>query len=72
MAFEILSEARRLSKQYGDEADDITLRVSPDVAQALRSSEASIFEEIEAHFKAPVRVKSDHELHQEQFDFAIL
>ena len=32
----------------------------------------AIFEEIEAHFTAPVRVKIDHELHQEQFDFAIL
>jgi ribonuclease G len=72
MAFEILSEARRLSKQYKNEADDITLRVSPEVAHALRSSEASIFEEIEAHFTAPVRVKVDHELHQEQFDFAII
>jgi ribonuclease G len=72
MAFEILSEARRLSKQYANEADDITLRVSPEVAHALRSSEAAIFEEIEAHFTAPVRVKIDHELHQEQFDFAIL
>ena len=55
-----------------NDADDITLRVSPEVAHALRSSEASIFEEIEAHFTAPVRVKVDHELHQEQFDFAII
>ena len=72
MAFEILSEARRISKQVGGQADDVTLRVSPDVAQALRTTEAAIFEEIEAHFTTPVRLKVDHELHQEQFDFAIL
>ena len=72
MAFEILSEARRISKQVGGQADDVTLRVSPDVAQAFRTTEAAIFEEIEAHFTTPVRLKVDHELHQEQFDFAIL
>ena len=44
MAFEILSEARRLSKQIGGRADDVTLRVSPEVAQALRTTEAPIFE----------------------------
>src|SRR5205085_9865187 len=43
VAFEILSEARRLSKQIGSTSDDITLRVSPEVAQALRTSEVSIF-----------------------------
>jgi ribonuclease G len=71
MSFEILSEARRLSKHIGA-ADDVTLRVSPEVAHALRSSEAAIFEEIEAYFNTPVRVKADPELHQEQFDFALL
>ncbi|HQR38358.1 MAG TPA: Rne/Rng family ribonuclease [Blastocatellia bacterium] len=72
VAFEILSEARRLSKHVGHEADDITLRVSPDVAQALRTTESSLLEEIEAHFSNPIRLKVDHELHQEQFDFAII
>ncbi|MCC6742914.1 MAG: Rne/Rng family ribonuclease [Acidobacteria bacterium] len=72
MAFEILTEARRISKHLDGQADDVTLRVSPGVAQALRSSESAIFEEIEAHFSSPVRLKVDHELHQEQFDFAIL
>jgi len=72
MSYEILAEARRLSKHAGSTAGDITLRVSPDVAQALRTSEAGVFEEIEAYFPVSVRVKIDHELHQEQFDFAII
>jgi ribonuclease G len=72
VAFEILSEARRISKQVGASVGDITLRVSPELAQALRTTEAPVFEEIEAHFPVPVRVKADRELNQEQYDFAIL
>lgn len=72
MAFEILSEARRLSKHIGGQADDITLRVSPEVAQSLRTTEAPIFEEVEAYFGTPIHLQVDPELHQEQFDFAIL
>lgn len=70
VCYEILSEARRLSK----EADDVrqtTLRIHPDVAKALRNSERTVFEEIEAYL-GNVDLTADPAVHQEQFDFAFI
>lgn len=70
VCYEILSEARRLSK----EADDVrqtTLRIHPDVAKALRNSERTVFEEIEAYL-GNVDLTADPTVHQEQFDFAFI
>jgi ribonuclease G len=70
VCYEILSEARRLSK-IQDDVRQTTLRVHPDVASALRSSEREVLEEIEAYLGA-VDVTSDAAVHQEQFDFAFI
>lgn len=71
MCFEILEQTKAISKQVGASAD-VMLRCSPDVAEAFRTSEKEVFEEIEAYFGGPVTIESDPNLHQEQFDFAIM
>ncbi len=47
------------------------LRVNPDVAKALRSSERDVLNEIEDYLGS-VDVNSDPGVHQEQFDFAFV
>lgn len=70
VCYELLSEARRLAKHM-DDVRQTTLRVHPDVAKALRSSEKEVFDEIEAYLGS-VDLNSDKTIHQEQFDFAFV
>jgi ribonuclease G len=71
MCFEILEQAKAISKQVMG-SSDVMLRVSPGVAEALRITDSEVLEEIEAHFGTPVTIEADPNLHQEQYDFAIL
>jgi len=70
VCYEILEEARRLSRSL-DDVRQTTLRVHPDVAIALRGSEREVLEEIEAYLGA-TDITSDKAIHQEQFDFAFI
>lgn len=70
VCYEILAEARRLSRTL-DDVRQTTLRVHPDVAVALRSSEKEVLQEIEDYLGS-VDVTSDKAIHQEQFDFAFI
>lgn len=70
VCYEILSEARRLSRHQED-VRQTTLRVHPDVASALRSSERSVLDEIEAHLGF-IDVSADPHIHQAQYDFAFV
>lgn len=70
ICYEILEEARRLSKNV-DDAKQTTLRVNPDVARALRESERDVLFEIEEYLGS-VDITSDVRVHQEQFDFAFV
>jgi ribonuclease G len=71
MCFEILEQAKAMSKQLAG-SSDVMLRVSPHVAESLRTSEREVMEEVEAHFGSPVTIEPDPNLHQEQFDFAVM
>ena len=71
MCFEILEQAKVMSKQLAG-ASDVMLRVSPHVAESLRTTEREVMEEVEAHFGNPVTIEPDPNLHQEQFDFAVM
>ena len=71
MCFEILEQAKAISKQV-TASNDVMLRVSPQVAEALRSTERAVYEEIEAYFNTPITLEADPNLHQEQFDFAVM
>lgn len=70
ICYEILSEARRLSKHL-DDVRQTTLRIHPDVAKALRNAERGVLEEIEAYL-GNVDISSDPTIHQAQFDFAFI
>lgn len=70
VCYEILTEARRVSKQL-DDVRQTTLRVHPDVMRALRSSELAVLEEIEAYL-GNVDLAADPTVHQAQFDFAFV
>jgi ribonuclease G len=69
-AYEILAEARRLSKQL-DDVRHTTLRVHPEVAKALRNEERDVLFEIEEYL-GNVDISSDKSVHQGQFDFAFV
>ena len=70
VCFQILEEARRLAKSV-DDVRQTTLRIHPDVAKALRTSEKTVLEEIEAYL-GNVDLTGDKSIHQEQFDFAFI
>ena len=72
ICYELLEEARRLAKSMNGDNENrqVTLRINPDVAKALRSSERDVMVEIEDYL-GPIDITSDQTIHQEQFDFAI-
>jgi len=70
VCYEVLEEARRLSKSI-DDVRQTTLRVHPDVAKALNESESQVLEEIEEYL-GNIDITGDKSVHQEQFDFAFI
>ncbi|HVF91198.1 MAG TPA: ribonuclease E/G, partial [Blastocatellia bacterium] len=70
VCFEILEQSKAMSRQLPPNSD-VMLRVSPEVAEAFRTTEHEVLEEIEAYFGTPVTIEADPGLHQEQFDFAV-
>ena len=70
VCYEILAEARRLSKQL-DDVRNTTLRIHPDVAKAFRNGEREVFEEVE-NYLGNVDITADPHVHQGQFDFAFI
>ncbi|MDQ3013654.1 MAG: Rne/Rng family ribonuclease, partial [Acidobacteriota bacterium] len=70
ICYEILAEARRISKDVEDH-NEIILRINPEVVKALRGSESDVLTEIEAYLGGIVTIKSDPTIHQEQFDIAL-
>jgi ribonuclease G len=72
ICYEVLEEARRLARGLkGEQIKQATLRVNPEVARALRSTERDVLAEIEDHLGA-VDINSADHVHQEQFDFAFI
>ncbi|MCC6861389.1 MAG: Rne/Rng family ribonuclease [Bryobacterales bacterium] len=65
---EILQEAHKIAPSLED--PDVMLRVSPDVARLLKSTDNTYLQELEEILKRNVIVKSDAQLHQEKFDLA--
>jgi ribonuclease G len=70
ICYEILDEARRLSKNL-DDVRRTTIRVHPEVARTMREEEKMVLEEIEAYL-GDVDITSDKSVHQTQFDFAFI
>jgi ribonuclease G len=75
MCYEILSDAKHLAKEKATSSQvfsEVTLRVSPAVADLLRGAESRVLREIEFSFGVPVTLHSDPNIHQERFDFAFM
>ena len=73
ICYELLEEARRLAKGMNGDGDNkqVTLRINPEVAKVLRSSERDVLVEIEDYL-GPLDITSDETIHQEQYDFAVV
>jgi ribonuclease G len=71
VSFEILEQAKAMSRHVPSNSD-VMLRVSPEVADALRTTEREVMAEVEAYVGTPVTIESDPSLHQEQYDFAVV
>ena len=63
---ELYIEMRKMAKIHDN--DDITLRVNPEVAKALKANNGKLIGEMEELTGKTVLVKSDPALHQEKFD----
>ena len=66
VCYEIQEEARKMASTIEDK--EMTIRVSPEVAKALKTTESSIIDELEASLRKEVVIKSDLLLSQERFD----
>lgn len=73
ICYELLEEARRLARGLNGDGDNkqVTLRINPEVAKALRTSERDVLVEIEDYL-GPIDITSDDRIHQENFDFALV
>jgi Rne/Rng family ribonuclease len=63
---EIMVEARKMADEI--EGKTMTLRVSPEVAQELKSNDGAFIREIEALTHKNLVIKSDPAIHQERFE----
>ncbi len=70
ICYEILEEARSLSKNLSD-VRQTTLRVHPEVAETLRTAEKEVLDEIEEYLGI-VDLTGDSTIHHEQYDFAFI
>jgi ribonuclease G len=65
---EILQEAGKIAPAV--EGPNVVLRVHPDVAKVLKSTDNDYLEELEEILRRPVLVTGDPQLHPEKFDLA--
>jgi ribonuclease G len=66
---EIFDEVHKLAAEM--RGTGLLLKVSPEVARALREEEASVLNDLAAVMGAEIVVKADPLLHQEQFDLVV-
>jgi len=64
----IYQEIERMKDEL--DADEVMIRVHPDVARALRETEAAVIEEIRHLVRCDVTVKADPAMHVEHFNIA--
>ncbi len=70
ICYEILSEMRKVSSELTGQA--VLIRVNPDIARALKDEEKGVRRELERVLGRRVTIKSDVQLHHEQFDVMAL
>ena len=70
ICYDILSEMQKLAGDLNGHA--VLLRVNPDIARALKEEERGVLRELERVLGRRPRLKSDAQLHHEQFDVMTL
>jgi ribonuclease G len=66
VCYEIQGEVKKMARSL--DGKEITVRVSPDVAKALKGPERSVIEDMETLLKRDIVIKTDPLLHPERFD----
>lgn len=66
VCYEILAEARKMAGEI--QGDVLTLRVSPEVAHALKARQGGLISELESLTHKDVVIKSDPTIQQERFE----
>ena len=66
ICYEILSEVKKISGDF--DGQSLVLRVNPDIARALRDEERAVFKDLKQSLGREIAVRSDAQLHHEQFD----
>jgi Rne/Rng family ribonuclease len=66
ICYDILTEVRKVSADL--DGYSLVLRVNPEIARALKEESRSVFRELETSVGRPVTIRSDEQLHHEQFD----
>jgi len=66
ICYEILSEVRKISPDLNGQR--LLLRVNPDIARALNEEEREVLRDLKLSIGRDVQVRSDVQLHHEQFD----
>ncbi len=66
ICYEIQTEAKKMAADL--DAQNITLRVNPEIAKALKTRESSLIEDLEHATRKTIIIQSDPTLHWEQYD----
>jgi ribonuclease G len=66
VCFDILAEVKKISADL--DGQSLVLRVNPDIARALREEERAVLKELKQTVGRDVTIRSDVQLHHEQFD----
>ncbi len=66
ICYEILTEVRKISTDLNGHR--LLLRVNPDIARALKEEESAVLRDLRQAIGKEIQVRSDLQLHHEQFD----
>jgi Rne/Rng family ribonuclease len=68
LCYEIQAEARKMAAAQETDSPNLTLRVHPEIAKALKTRESMLMDELEQTSHKHIIIQSDATLHWEQYD----
>jgi Rne/Rng family ribonuclease len=68
LCYEIQAEARKMATAQESDSPNLTLRVHPEIAKALKTRESMLMDELEQTAHKHIIIQSDATLHWEQYD----
>ena len=68
LCYEIQAEARKMAAASESDSPNLTLRVHPEIAKALKTRESMLMDELEQTAHKHIIIQSDATLHWEQYD----